>query len=417
MSHARTRNCLAVLAVAAMAASGETAQAAEGNFLPPPPFEPFDLKPFQGWVVEHVAFTYGHTGKPVGGPARWAVGGVLPSAVTPADQRGKLYTGEKDSDVRLYFSDQRRRFWLLEKGEIWPIAGMDDLGEKDGPNTVATFIYTGVYGGHHDGMVASGYTAYVADNGRLRRIQRRDDGSWHVDTVAGTGVKGLKPGETGKLSDIGRLGKGLAMDEKGNLYFTLGGGLVKADPEGNTTWLVTPDKVAADMAAVYKRKWRDAKPPRPSLGSGESVSLVVGPDGSIYGGGRTWPSAWKVTQQGEFVPLVNYAPKDKMITGARWGPGDPACYEPHCCMGWGVTSNGLVWMQNEIPFARSRYEENQVTVLKKDLTWGLLQPDSKDFFRPPESLSMDGECTVAEGSAPGPFHGRSVWIRMRRIAD
>lgn len=407
------RSRLRALALAvglAAAASGGTAQ----QVLPPPPFEPFESKGFEGWTLEHVAFTQGHAGKPVGGPARWAVGGCLPLATHPADQAGRLYTGEADSDARIYFSDQRRQFWLLERGEAWPIAGMGGVGEEDGPATHAQFIYSGVYGGHHDGMVACGHTVYVADNGRLRRIQRGADGAWGVDTVAGKGTKALAPGQAGDLADLGRIGKGLAMDARGNVYFTLNGGLVRATPEGKVTWLATPEQVNADLAAIYKAKWPDAKPPKIALGVGEGVDLVAWADGSAYGGGRTWPSAWKVTAEGRFVPLVNYAPKDR-VHKTRWGPGDPACYEPHCSMGWGVAAGGVVWFQNEIPFARTRYEADRVLVLKKDLTWGLLPADSREFFVPPPALSLNAEGTMAEGNAPGPFHSRSAWIRMRRL--
>ncbi len=390
------------------------ARSGEPEALPPPPFEPFKATGFEGWTLEHIAFTQGHTGKPVGGPARWAVGGCLPLVAHPADQAGRLYTGAKGSDTRIYFSDQRRRFWLLERGEVWPIAGVDDLGDDDGPASHARFHFSGVYGGHHDGMVASGHTVYVADNGRLRRIQRQPDGAWQAETVAGKGAKVLPPGQTGSFGDLGAIGKGLAMDAKGNVYFTMAGGLVCAAPEGKVSWLITPEKVNADLAAAYREKWPDAKVPRIALGVGEGVQLAVWTDGSIYGGGRTWPSAWKVTPDGRFVPLVNYAPKEKLMK-ARWGPGDPACYEPHCSMGWGVGAGGIVWFQNEIPFARTRYEADRVLVLKRDLTYGLLPPDSKDFFVPPESLSLNAEGTMAEGNAPGPFHSRSAWIRMRRL--
>jgi len=391
-----------------------TAVAGEQGVLPPPPFEPFKTKGFEGWTLEHVAFTQGHTGKPVGGPARWAVGGCLPYAAYPADQPGRLYTGDRESDTRIYFSDQRRQFWLLEKGEVWPIAGMGDVGEADGPAIHAQFHYSGVYGGHHDGVVASGHTVYVADNGRLRRIQRGADGTWAVETAAGKGTKRLPPGQTGVMGDLGRIGKGLGMDAKGNAYFTMDGGLVRASPDGQVAWLITPEKVNADLAAVYKQKWPEAKVPRIALGVGEGVGLIAWADGSVYGGGRTWPSAWKVTAAGQFVPLVNYAPKDKVMK-TRWGPGDPACYEPHCSMGWGVGAGGVVWFQNEIPFARTRYEADRVLVLQKDLAWGLLPADSRDFFVPPESLSMNAEGSIAEGNAPGPFHSRSAWIRIRRL--
>jgi hypothetical protein len=125
-----------------------------------------------------------------------------------------------------------------------------------------------------------------------------------------------------------------------------------------------------------------------------------------------------VTAEGKFVPLINYAPKDKMLPG-RWGPGDPACYEPHCCMGWGVTEDGYVWHQNEIPFARSRYEfdKNQVTVLDAGLIWKLQPPDYKGFFKLPDAVSINADCTLGELGAPGPLPGRSSWVRVRKTAE
>lgn len=395
-----------LLACAALfAVVGQSTAHAAGR-LPPPPFR---FRWLEGWRVEHVAFAVGHTGKPVGGPARWAIGGCLPQAAYPADQAGQLYTGAKDSDTRLYFSDQRRRFWILEKGEVWPIAGADDLGELDGPGPYARFLYTGAYNGHHSGMVASGHSVYVMDHGWLRRIHKREHGTWLVTTVAGQGRRQLRPAEQGDLADLGALGKGLAIDAEGNLYFTLGGGVVRATPEGKVSWLITPDRVRADLAAVYARKWPGVRPRRFELGVGEGVELVVGPDGAIYGGGRSWPPAWKVSPDGRFVPLVGYAPRDRQMGDRRWGPGDPACYVPHCPMGFGVTPEGFVWFQNEIPFARTRYEASRVTVFRKDGTWGL----GEDFFRPPQSAGYAPDGTLVT-NAPGPFHSRSAWIRIRK---
>lgn len=378
--------------------------------LPPPPFKVDFLA---GWQAEHIAFTQGSSGRPVGGPARWAVGGVLPLAAYPAEHADRLYG--PDTDVRAYFSDQRRRIWLLEKGEVWPIAGADNLGEDDGPGPFASFIYTGVYGGHHDGMVACGYTVYVMDNFRLRRIERQSDGRWLVTTVAGAGRKIPQPGEQTALSELAPPGKGLAIDADGNIYFTLAGGVIRANRDGQASWLISPQKVLADMAEVYRRKWPDAPIPKFTLGTGEGVDLVAHHNGDIYGGGRSFPPAWKVTRDGRFVPLAGYAPKDKLLRDRRWGEGDPAVYEPHCPMGAiGVTPEGHVTIQNEIPFARSRYEDNRVSVLLKDGSWGMLPPDSKDFLRPPQGMEMRME-GVLEGNAPGPFHSRTAWVRLRRL--
>lgn len=401
---------LASVLAFAPAAGGDPPPDAKSGRLPPPPILP-PVPP--GWDVEHVAFALGNSGKVVGGPARWAVGGGLPYHVQPADQVGRTYMGQ--SGDRMYFSDQRRHIWIAENGEVWPIVGNDDLGEVDGPAPYARLIYTQSYGGGHKGMVASGDTVYVLDHGWLRRIQRQEDGTWRVDTVAGKGDPkfSVRPGMTCKLSELPSLGKGLTMDTKGNLYFTLNGGLAKADPQGVVSWVITQEKAAQDLAALYAKKWPDVKPPSVSLGSGEGVTLVYHPSGDIFGGGRTWPEAWKVTANGAFVPLAAYAPKEK-IGSKRWGPGDPAYYQPHCPMTFSVSFEGWAMIQNEIPGAISRYEPDKVTVLKNDGTWGLIPPDSTDFFGTQvtdRTISMDG---ATWGRVPKPYPSASMLVRIRK---
>lgn len=381
---------------------------ADQSGLGPPPLTP--TAP-QGWKSEHLAFALGNSGKVVGGPARWAVGGGLPRCYVPADQAGKTYLAQPGQ--RLYFTDQRRHVWLLEGEEIWPIAGCDDLGELDGPGQYARFIYTGSYGGYHSGFVANGYTAYMLDHGRLRRIQRQTDGTWHVDTVAGLGPRGfvLKPGASCKLADLPQLNKGLTIDTQGNLYFPYGGGVVRAEPQGQVSWLITPEQVAKDFAEIYAQRWPGAKPPQLNLGTGEGNTLVFHPSGEIYGWGRTFPPAWKVTPQGKFVPLVGYAPKDHLVPGKRWGKYDPACIEPHCPMGGGVDPLGRVIIQNEIPWATVRYEQDRASVLTKKGVWSA---ESEDYFRLDlVEVHFWPDGTIV-GSFPQPGPSAAVFVRLRK---
>jgi hypothetical protein len=364
------------------------------------------------WRVEHVAFALGNSGKVVGGPARWAICGGLPRVVFTAEAAAQTGSG---GARRLYYSDQRRHVWLLEDGEVWPIAGCDDLGEQDGPATVASFIYSGAYGGNHSGMTASGHAVYMLDAGRLRRIQRQADGSWSVQTVAGQGKAGSKlaPGQRCKLSELSSLGKGLTVDIQGNLYFTLDGGLLRADRNGDVSWVITSQQATDDLKTVYAKKWPGVAPPAVALGVGETVELRWHPSGEIYGMGRTWPQAWKITTDGRFVPLVGYAPKDRLFA-VRWGEGDPALYEVHCPMGCGVSAEGWPIFQNEIPWATTRYEPNRVSVLRKDGSWGLLPPGSPDFFR---FVNIKDPVFHPDGSlwaiTPEPFCSASISVCFR----
>jgi len=383
----------------------------ETGWLPAPPFE---VKVLPGYRAEHVAFAMGHNGRFFGGPARWAVGGSLPYQVPPVEQLDKLYLGKKDDGVRLYFHDKRRTLWKLEGEEIWPIAGGNDLGDSlDGPGEFSGFLGPGVYGGGYLSVKASGHTLYINDNGLLRKLSRRQDGTWLVETVAGRGKRNAlpKPGEQVPLSEFGRLGKGLAMDPQGNLYFALAGGLAKADPAGRVTTLITQAQAQRDLEAVYAKKWPGTKPRPVQIGAGEGVALVWHTDGSIYIGGRCWPDAAKVTPEGKYVPLAGYAPPEALIKDARWGMGDPACYQVHCSFGFAVDPNGYVLARHEIPSALSRYLPDRVEVLQKDGSWGT----GKDFLNLGNfNAIMDRNGIWAEAGPPGPCPSKSVFYRLRK---
>lgn len=382
------------------------------SWLPPPPFE---VKVLPGCRAEHVAFAIGHNGRFFGGPARWAVGGSLPGATRPVEQWDRLYLGNKDEGIRIYFHDKRRIIWKLEGDEIWPIAGGNDLGDSlDGPGEFAGFLGPGVYGGGYLSCRATGFALYVNDNGLLRRIERQENGVWRVETIAGKGKRGAlpKPGEKVLLSEFGRLGKGLAVDPKGNLYFAIGGGLAKADASGVVFPLITQAQAQRDLEAVYAKKWPSVKPRQVQIGSGEGVSLVWHTDGSIYIGGRCWPDAAKVTPDGKYVPLAGYAPPEALIKEARWGMGDPACYQVHCSFGFSVDPEGHVLARHEIPSALSRYLSDRVEVLQKDGTWGT----SKEFLNLGLFTAIpDRHGVWWDSGPPGPYPSKSVYYRLRKV--
>lgn len=387
-----------------------SAQESKNEWLPAPPFE---IKFLPGWRAEHIAFAMCQNGRSFGGPARWAVGGSLPHMVRPIEQASQLYLG-KDDGVRLYFHDKRRQFWKLEKGEIWPIAGGNDLGDTlDGPGEFSGLLGPGVYGGGYFSVAASGHTLFINDNGLLRKLSRRSDGTWFLETVAGRGSRGSLPGvnEEVRLAEFGRFGKGLTMDPQGNLYFTFAGGLAKADAQGRVTTLITQAKASQDLAAIYAQKWPNAKPRQVQIGSGEGVTLVWHTDGSIYIGGRCWPDAAKVTPEGKYVPIAGYAPPEFLIKDRRWGLGDPACYQVHCSFGFSVDPNGNVLARHEIPSALSRYLPDRVEVLQKDGTWGVGQQfwDLGNF-----TAIMGRDGIWWEAGPPGPFKSKTVFFRIRK---
>lgn len=390
----------AVIAVV-IAAHGSTAQAQPGpvDKGASPPFE-FNWLP--DWKVEHVAFTWGSSGKPLGGPARWAVNGGMVRGHYPPDHA---------ESGRIFFRDHRRHLWMMDRGQVWLIGGTDDLGHADGPAEFAEFCGTGVYGGDVPALtLVGGETVYLSDGG-LRKVSRNPGGRWMVETVGGKGkIQSLASGETAALAELGGIGQ-MAGDQRGDLYFILAGGIARATPDGKVTMLITREKVNSDLASIYKAKWPESATPSPiSLGRGEGCSLVVHSDGTVYGAGRTWPSAWKVTPKGQFVPIANYAPRSKM-SAKHWGPFHPAYYEPHCCMGWSLTGMGEVLLINEIPHTVSRCEpeKDQVSVLMQDGTFRL---EGKPWTPPsPLGVLPDGRHVT---NAPGAAPSRSTWLQMRK---
>ncbi len=394
--------CLVFLGAVALSDSG-------GGRLPPPPCRYPGYE--KGMIVEHVAFAIGSTVKRFGGPARWALGGNPMGTVKPADQHGRLYTGDPESDVRLFTHDKTRILWVIEKGQAWPIAGNDDLADnQEGDGPFVGFLAPGGYGGGYMAKVAHGNKVIVVDHGIMRKVERQEDGSWKVEIISGLGKKGrVVPGDGSKLSDLGGNIRCLSMDAKGNLLFILGGSLIKASPDGRLSVVITPEKVRKDFEEVYKKKWPGEKVPRISIGGGESLTLIPWKDGSIYGGGRCWPSAWKVTPEGRFVPLVGYAPKKFMKGLGTWGKGDPATYVPHCIFDIGVDDNGYVVFRNEIPSVFTRYEKDRVTVMQPDGTWGLGK--GKEFRHRSVSLCLGRPTFDMCGLGKG-YQTKQVLVRV-----
>ena len=60
------------------------------------------------------------------------------------------------------------------------------------------------------------------------------------------------------LAELTRVDQ-LTADAQGNLYFVLAGGLAKATPDGKVSLVISAEKVNADLAAIYARRWPGAR--------------------------------------------------------------------------------------------------------------------------------------------------------------
>ncbi|MBA4387497.1 MAG: hypothetical protein C0404_05910 [Verrucomicrobia bacterium] len=223
-----------------------------------------DEKEYTGKVlyVEHYAYVRVGVPEGLGGPAKQACKAHAWAFCTQ-DKAGNFYVAEPQND---------QVHWIDREGTDRIIAGDGRKGFRDGPGTRARFDFG--CGSYNDLQLHcdDAGSVYVADgmNNRLRKIFRKEDGSWHVTTVSGGGTRRLKKGESAAATD---------------LQFGCA-----------TRWGLSPDgKIAAyaNYGGVYKVLIQENK--ASLVASGEDVKKDVGdfqPSWHVDGGFITSDSAW-----------------------------------------------------------------------------------------------------------------------------
>jgi len=157
--------------------SGHTENAWPASHLGPEVVSGPDEPSIPGFAMERFAFAY---------PKGDFVDGARESCMTHRISQITKAHG------RFYFADNIMcTVNVIDGDRMYRIAGTGLPGDRDGPAETAEF-YFGVYvEGMPDLAVAPNGDIYVSDNrnGKVKRIHRRPDGRWWVDTVAGGGTR------------------------------------------------------------------------------------------------------------------------------------------------------------------------------------------------------------------------------------
>lgn len=151
-----------------------------------------------------------------------------------------------DDDLVLFGDNIMNTVMALEGDRLHRLAGSGVRGDKDGPAECAEFSF-GVYVSAHPGLVRTKTgDFFISDNhnGKIKKIFKKPDGRWWVQTVAGGGGRNLKVGETcdnpldvslALYLSYGRAGLTLIGPGKDHLYITAG------DNNSPRSYLMYPD--------------------------------------------------------------------------------------------------------------------------------------------------------------------------------
>jgi len=107
------------------------------------------------------------------------------------------WTGDK----QVFFGDNILNVILVLDGDrLYRFAGSGVRGDKDGPAECAEFSF-GVYVDTHPGFAKKNENTFILGdpkNGKIKKIFKKPDGRWWVETIAGGGKRKLKTGEVEK---------------------------------------------------------------------------------------------------------------------------------------------------------------------------------------------------------------------------
>jgi hypothetical protein len=226
-----------------------------------------------------------------------------------------------DDNLVLFGDNILNVVMALDGDRLYRLAGSGVRGDKDGPAECAEFSF-GVYVSPHPSMarLADG-SFYLSDplNGKIKKIFKKPDGRWWVETVAGGGSKTLKPGESAGALEVKFQAKNgphhihLCGPNRDHLY------MVTGQQSWRATFVMSPDGKVKQVGA----------------GEGQDQPLGFPPEkGFTYGwrGGNWASTCWKTSRaDGTSVKVVGYTDaeiKEKEKTGWKrpWdGPVDDCC--------------------------------------------------------------------------------------------
>lgn len=256
------------------------------------------------------------------------VAGVWQRGYLDGPAQGAMFSGSNialDNNGNIYVMDRTRVRVISKKGRVWTIAGSGIRGFRDGPADEAMFNVGGRGYNYCNIGVDSKGNIFIPDgyNNRIRRIYKKNDGRWWVETYAGGGVRELKPSHKDKAQEIVISNPvSVAVDSFDNVWTEGWSCIYKITPSGE--------------AYCYKNV------------AGNVVNMQSDNIGNIYLLVReAWASHyWKVAQDGTIERLAGMALKEIKLLRKNGvslpvdGPALEATFHAHTT--FGVTPDGAV---------------------------------------------------------------------------
>ena len=268
-----------------------------------------------------------------------------------AEAFGRRYSWDKDKEGNLFAATVEGQVVIVITPDkrFYQLAGTGVRGYRDGPADRAMFAMGS--GGYPFAQIAvhdKGHV-YVTDgyNKRIRKISKKQDGTWWVETFAG--------GATGRIGDP----LCMTFDSLGNLWF-YAGALYKAGPSGSMTRYET-----ANDRGIKGLRFN---------------SMVADRQGNLYAMGReAWAShIWKISQDGSVEWLSGITDQE---ASAKRRTGEGVVVDGDAKQGSIHTAGRLLidpdgstlYFSGGDETGLRRYKDGRLSTLKKDGTWGELQ--------------------------------------------
>lgn len=344
--------------------------------------EPGNIK----WRLERVAFLCLPYDFSVDGPALQALGSVEEAAFAPG---GEIY----------FAGANTQNIFVLDRGRIYHLAGNGTRGFRDGLAGNAMFNF-GRSGYRYVDIAVDTHTGsiYVADglNKRIRKIFKDSDGKWVVSTFAGGGNLKLKLKETANATDV-NLGEVVAVtvDNKGNVYTSPYGKIVKITPDGRATVVLEfPD----DGYPLFRNV----------------VNMDADNLGNIYGvaRGSGIDGYFKYTKDGEFVRLTYVDRGDPK--GTVDGPIKTSTYR--CPTKVAVDPAGtVIYGGGADELCLRRIKDGKVSTLQKDGSWAESKVENQGWrLGSPRLVDEGGNIYISRTQMTGISLRKLTYIREGR---
>lgn len=316
------------------------------------------------------------------------VAGIWQDGYLDGPAKGAMFEGasiSEDAAGNIYVMDVTRVRVIDRNNRVWTIAGNGIRGFRDGPADEAMFNIGGRGYNYANIGVDSKGNIYIPDgyNDRIRKVFRREDGRWSVETFAGGGATRLRPGQTGKALDLQIANPvSLAVDAYDNVWTEAWCCIYKITPAGETF--------------SYENKADNA------------VYMQADKKGNVYLLVReNWASHyWRVTQNGDMKRIAGMTEKEvKQVRKSKAplpvdGPAMEATFWSHSSFGVSDDGKRIYGGNGDEHVVRRIWDDVSMTLF--DDGWRIEEKDRKNgwFIGGPVLVGLAGQIYVTGNNPP-----------------